>query len=389
MKLLVPALAAISTVLALAFLANGWAFGLSGRDQASSASSSTHTSVAQSDVKTALTWFAPPEIINTNQTVPVLVGENIRNDGPAADQVVLVKTLKVPADCEGQVDSSLTVQGPDTAVVFGTLPVFPVGQDVPHSEIITIGCFAGGLYRFELREEVQPLFNEDESPADNVVIAPFDVCSPGAPNEDVDGDGLTAAMEAAFGTNPCKADTDGDGMSDGYETAHACLNPALADTDLDPDGDTLTNLVEFGLGTNPCKTDTDGDGCADGEELGSNPILGGRRDPLDGWDFYDVPVPALLPGATSGIRSGAVNVFDVLAVINYVGTKDGGGPNTKGADYNSNLNGNGVDDGIEYDRQQSLYPGQPWRSGAPTGAVNVFDVMAAIAQVGQSCTAPP
>ncbi|KKK88925.1 hypothetical protein LCGC14_2738260, partial [marine sediment metagenome] len=38
--------------------------------------------------------------------------------------------------------------------------------------------------------------------------------------------------------------------------------------------------------------DTDGDGCTDSEELGNNEKLGGRRDPLYFWDFYDATGPA-------------------------------------------------------------------------------------------------
>jgi parallel beta-helix repeat protein len=177
----------------------------------------------------------------------------------------------------------------------------------------------------------------------------------------------------------------GDAVSDNVDFTPWTTGPC--DTDADLLTDDAERLVWF---TDPRNPDTDGDGCADGEEaLYSDPRLGGQRDPLDPWDFYDVPVPPLLPGDTSGTRSGAVNVYDVTAVITYVGTKDGWGPNSKGAVYNSDLNRNGVADGIEYDRQPSLYPGQKWRSGPPTGAVNVYDVMAAIAQVGHTCNAPP
>src|SRR5206468_1945912 len=42
--------------------------------------------------------------------------------------------------------------------------------------------------------------------------------------------------------------------------------------------------------------DSDGDGCPDARELGPDWHTGGQRDPMDQWDFYDVPVPALLPG---------------------------------------------------------------------------------------------
>ena len=66
---------------------------------------------------------------------------------------------------------------------------------------------------------------------------------------DFDGDGLSAAEEAAFGSNPNLADTDGDSLSD---------------------------RQEYVLGTNPNLADTDGDSLSDGEEYvrgTSNPLL--------------------------------------------------------------------------------------------------------------------
>ncbi len=97
------------------------------------------------------------------------------------------------------------------------------------------------------------------------------------------------------------ADTDEDGMPDGYETAFG-LDPenagdAASDNDMDgmvaidefnnftdptnpdSDGDGLLDGAEFNdLGTNPTKADTDGDGVSDGGEINSG------LDPLDGTD---------------------------------------------------------------------------------------------------------
>jgi formylglycine-generating enzyme required for sulfatase activity len=66
-------------------------------------------------------------------------------------------------------------------------------------------------------------------------------CASPDPNLDSDRDGLDDAREAALGTDPLKADSDGDGEPDGREVS--------------------------ALGTNPLKADTDGDGVYDGEEL--------------------------------------------------------------------------------------------------------------------------
>lgn len=74
-----------------------------------------------------------------------------------------------------------------------------------------------------------------ETPAATEAAAP--AASP-TPTDDPDGDGLTTAEETALGTDPAKADTDGDGMSDGQERDY----------------------------TDPTNPDTDGDGTSDGDE---------------------------------------------------------------------------------------------------------------------------
>jgi Bacterial TSP3 repeat len=67
-------------------------------------------------------------------------------------------------------------------------------------------------------------------------------------------------------------DADVSGIPDWYEMQYA-LQPATAATaNADPDGDTLSNLQEFQRGSNPGKADTDGDGLADNTESAHNAL---------------------------------------------------------------------------------------------------------------------
>ena len=94
---------------------------------------------------------------------------------------------------------------------------------------------------------------------------------------DSDNDGLTDSQEMAATTNPNNPDTDGDSLPDGWEVKYG-LNPlsgAGADGATgDPDTDGLTNAQELARGTDPRNDDTDGDGLPDGWEvtMGLNPL---------------------------------------------------------------------------------------------------------------------
>jgi len=141
---------------------------------------------------------------------------------------------------------------------------------------------------------------------------------------DTDGDGLSDLLESTqYGTDPELADTDYDGMSDGWEVANG-LNPLdngesedliqdpsqtqeTSDANIenetdswpdpeqgpngDPDHDGLTNQAEQELGTDPQRSDTDNDNLNDlWESMYTRTVQtpGGNVtlfDPLDGnWD---------------------------------------------------------------------------------------------------------
>lgn len=90
---------------------------------------------------------------------------------------------------------------------------------------------------------------------------------------DSDGDGLSDGVEISIGTNPRSTDTDGDGLKDGWEVEHG-LNSLVSSGDDgaggDVDNDGLTNAQEQYWGTDPWNGDSDGDGLADGIEVNTH-----------------------------------------------------------------------------------------------------------------------
>jgi alpha-tubulin suppressor-like RCC1 family protein len=66
--------------------------------------------------------------------------------------------------------------------------------------------------------------------------------------------------------------------------------------------------------------DTDRDGCTDDQELGTNPALGGLRDPRNFWDFYDTP-------NNDNVRDRAITIpsGDPARVTARFGADDDGG----------------------------------------------------------------
>jgi len=80
----------------------------------------------------------------------------------------------------------------------------------------------------------------------------------------------------------------------------------------------LPDALETVYGTNPNDPDTDKDGCLDGREVGPSEMLGGRRNPLNFWDFYDTPDAA-------NVRDKVVNIQDILRVARRFSANDAGG----------------------------------------------------------------
>lgn len=114
-------------------------------------------------------------------------------------------------------------------------------------------------------------------------------------------------------------------------------------------------------------TDSDGDGCSDQAELGSNPSLGGRRDPNNPWDFFDTPMFT---------RDGRISVGDISGVVSHFGQS--GDPDAPQPTYDP-----------RFDRGPAAPGRDPWDTGPPDGTITTSDLAAVASQIGHSCAPPP
>jgi mannan endo-1,4-beta-mannosidase len=211
------------------------------------------------------------------------------------------------------------------------------------------------------------------------------------PQADRDADGLTDAEEWALGTDANNPDSDADLLKDGFDyflaggfgSGLSCSSGPLSADVSDADGDTLLDAYECYTGPLAGNLDHDGDGCLASEEQLLN-LHDGRW-----YDFFDVPVPANDDPTPNGATNGAINAQDLIAVLKYVGTFDSGPPNGHDVDYDSDKNGDTVDDGRSYDRSPGARPNPPYDAGPPDGAINLQDVVVVQNQVGLDCSGPP
>jgi hypothetical protein len=166
---------------------------------------------------------------------------------------------------------------------WGAVTFDPVGSpmegDLPYAinpeyrvygdgDVVTLNAYPADGLRFKGWWSPNADFNEPVTPADllpsthhriamnrdRYVWAIFEPNTENYDLTDSDADGLTAFREAEFGTSDSDADSDDDGLPDGWE-ANYDLDPlSAAGNDGpagDPDGDTVTNLDEFIVGTSP------------------------------------------------------------------------------------------------------------------------------------------
>src|SRR3989344_289442 len=196
------------------------------------------------------------------------------------------------------------------------------------------------------------------------------------PDPDTDNDGLSNCEESGFGTDPTNPDSDSDGLIDGTEVNTYFTNPLKPDTD----GDGLKDGEEVNTyKTNPLVFDTDKDGCSDGEEIGPDKTKGGKRNPLNPYDFYDITNSTGILGK----KDDAVTGVDLSLLLRWGGARDNSLPNTYGNDYDSDNNNNGIEDGRELD-----FAGRGPGTG-PDGIISGTDLSDILSQGGNTCLATP
>jgi hypothetical protein len=173
--------------------------------------------------------------------------------------------------------------------------------------------------------------------------SPGDVLAPGAPNPSV------AAQYGALGLLPT-------------DDLDALTCSQLKDPDADTDGDTIPNGTD---------TDDDNDGCTDTQEAGDDQTLGGKRDPHNFWDLFDVPAGA---GMT---KDKAVSGLDIFAILGRFGTAGDPGGNPLSPPPPTGYH-------TAYDRG-IIVGSNVWNLGAANGSIAGTDIFSALGQFGHSC----
>lgn len=146
-----------------------------------------------------------------------------------------LSSLEVPAIVSvPQVASSTSSPSPDTPPPLPTNDFFaPTVTYLEGINVATSSAEVNGVSDLGIRRVPAP-------PA----ITPPELVT------DVDQDGLNSDQENQLGTDPAKADTDRDDLSDGDEVKKFRTDPLKADTD----GDGYSDAQEIGNGYNPLGT---------------------------------------------------------------------------------------------------------------------------------------
>jgi hypothetical protein len=149
------------------------------------------------------------------------------------------------------------------------------------------------------------------------------------------------------------------GLPDGDYFLKVEVDPKNGIIESDDTDNTSTIVVHIGgggmtVGVN----DSDGDGCNDAQELGLDEVRGGRRDPNNAWDFFDVNA------------SRSIDLSDALAILGAFGAGPGN------PEYVAT-----------YDRVAGPADAR-WRTAQATGGaigIDLQDVLANLQGFGHNC----
>jgi hypothetical protein len=269
--------------------------------------------------RVAISTIAEAAVQGTNTLRTYFVGQylaGVDNFGNGGIAVASIECDRFEANSLGHSNDVMPSKN-QALTVFQTIPQF----GAPYS--ISVGHFKGSVILGDTRPDVKDTdgdgmwdgfehtfayINNILNPGtSNRIMDPLE-CND--PNADPDADGLSnyeeflgadrAATTNLDWTDPTKADSDGDGMPDGWEYFYG-LDPRNAgDKYQDPDGDGLVNLGEFNLGSNPRLADTDADGLQDGQEalFGTDPqdVDTDNDGLLDGREAWDKDLDGIADG---------------------------------------------------------------------------------------------
>ena len=179
-------------------------------------------------IPTSITVSSPTNSLSSaGQTVQLTVTATYATGNP---QDVTAGSSGTIYNISNPTIATVSTDGLVTAVTSGTVVIQSVNegrQGIVSLQVVLSGMSHGGI------------------PDDWAIAHGLDPTDPAMPFEDPDHDGLTNLQEFQNGTDPHKADTDGDGLTDGQEVLMYHTNPTLFSSD----GTGISDGVEVATNT--------------------------------------------------------------------------------------------------------------------------------------------